>query len=103
MANKDKSIQKLDLESLQQPQDEEDVEMDEQAKSEEDSDFELEPQEFIFLIDLSGSMYWGDKAITMAKDALKIFLHSLPEGSKFNICGFGSTHFFVFNNSVEYN
>ena len=103
MANKDKSMQKLDLESLQKPQDEEDVEMDEQAKSEEDSDFELEPQEFIFLIDLSGSMYWGDKAITMAKDALKIFLHSLPEGSKFNICGFGSTHFFVFNNSVEYN
>ena len=53
---------------------------------------------------MSGSMYWGEiAAITMAKDALKIFLHSLPEGSKFNICGFGSTHFFVFENSTEYN
>ena len=48
-------------------------------------------------------MYWGDKAITMAKKALMIFLHSLPEGSKFNICGFGSTHFFLFERSEEYN
>lgn len=67
-----------------------------------DDEFELEPQEFVFVIDMSGSMYWGDKAITMAKQALKIFLHSLPEGSKFNICGFGSSHFFLFEKSEEY-
>jgi hypothetical protein len=45
-------------------------------------------------------MYWGDKAIEMASDALKIFMHSLPEGSKFNICGFGSNHEFLFGNQI---
>ena len=47
-------------------------------------------------------MYFGDSAITMAKQALKIFMHSLPEGSKFNICGFGSSHEFLFKQSVDY-
>jgi hypothetical protein len=37
----------------------------------------------------------------MAKKALKIFMHSLPEGSKFNICGFGSSHEFLFDKIVE--
>ena len=36
----------------------------------------------------------------MAKKALKIFMHSLPEGSKFNICGFGSSHEFLFEDIV---
>ena len=45
-----------------------------------DKDFDLEPQEFIFLIDRSASMYWGsgDTAIKMAKEALITFIHSLP-------------------------
>ena len=62
--------------------------------SDSDDQFELEPQEFIFLIDLSGSMYYPDelKPVKMARDALSIFLHSLPEGSKFNIIPFGSSH-----------
>jgi len=45
-------------------------------------------------------MYWGGGAIVMAKNALKIFMHSLPEGSKFNICGFGSTHEFLFDDLI---
>ena len=65
---------------------------------------ELEPAEFIFLIDMSGSMYWGSpQPIVLAQDALKLFLHSLPEGSKFNIVQFGSTHKSTFPQSVEYN
>lgn len=50
-------------------------------------------------------MYLGNGAIKMAKKALKIFMHSLPEGSKFNICGFGSSHEFLFNDDivVDYN
>jgi hypothetical protein len=66
------------------------TEEEKKISAEEDESFELEPQEFIFLIDRSGSMYYGNKAIIMAKEALKVFLHSLPEGSKFNIVGFGS-------------
>jgi hypothetical protein len=45
-------------------------------------------------------MYWRDKAIEMASAALKIFMHSLPEGSKFNICGFGSNHEFLFGDQI---
>ena len=63
----------------------------------EDEDIELLPQEFIFLIDRSGSMYFGQNAITMAKEALKIFIHSLPEGSKFNVCSFGTEFQFLFD------
>lgn len=62
---------------------------------------ELEPAEFIFLIDLSGSMYWGEPhPIKLAQDALTLFLHSLPEGSKFNIVQFGSGYNKTFPSSV---
>ena len=62
----------------------------------EDDSFELEAQEFIFLIDRSGSMYWGDKAIKTAKEALKLFLHSLPDGSFFNVVSFGTNFEYLF-------
>ena len=49
-------------------------------------------------------MYFHNGAITMAKKSLKIFMHSLPEGSKFNICGFGTNHEFLFKDIVvDYN
>ena len=65
-----------------------------------DDSFELEPQEFIFLIDISGSMYWGEKAIKTAKESLKLFLHSLPDGSFFNVVSFGSNFEYLFEESV---
>ena len=65
-----------------------------------DDSFELDPQEFIFVIDRSGSMYWGEKAIKTAKEALKLFLHSLPDGSYFNVVSFGSSYEYLFKESV---
>ena len=62
---------------------------------------DLSRKEYIFLIDRSGSMYY---TIKMAREALILFLYSLPAGSKFNVCSYGSHHKFMFNErSVEYN
>jgi len=54
------------------------------------------------MIDRSGSMYWGDGAIKMAKESLITFIRSLPVGSTFNICGFGSSHEYLFKQSILY-
>jgi hypothetical protein len=49
-------------------------------------------------------MYWDEKPIVNASSALEIFMHSLPCGSRFNICKFGSNHQFLFpESSVAYN
>jgi von Willebrand factor A domain-containing protein 5 len=47
--------------------------------------------EFIFVIDCSGSMSDENK-IGLARQAMLLFLKSLPVGSHFNIVQFGSTH-----------
>ena len=57
--------------------------------------------ELIFLVDCSGSMM-GDP-INKAKDALKIFMQSLPEDCYFNIYCFGSTFESLSSKSVKYN
>lgn len=44
--------------------------------------------EFIFLLDKSGSM--SGKRIEISKEAIKLFLKSLPSESKFGIYSFGS-------------
>ena len=46
---------------------------------------------FIFLVDRSGSMNLEGR-MESAKEALKIFIRSLPAGCRFSIVGFGS-HF----------
>ena len=46
--------------------------------------------EYIFLIDRSGSM--SGQRIEAAKEALIIFLKSLPEDSYFDVVSFGSNH-----------
>ena len=73
---------------------------DEEMKGEEVK--EEEQNEYIFLIDRSGSMY---HTIKLARRALVIFLYSLPAGSRFNVCSYGSRYQFLFPNerSVPYN
>ena len=58
-------------------------------------DFKLDDQlvELVFLVDRSGSMGWGTGArstIEQAKEALTLFLHSLPADCLFDIYSFGS-------------
>ncbi|KAG0639015.1 hypothetical protein HOY80DRAFT_1022778 [Tuber brumale] len=63
--------------------------------------FVLPPQahEIIFVVDRSGSMH--DKIATV-RSALQLFLASLPVGSYFNICSFGSNHSFLWPQSQKY-
>ena len=89
------------------PQDEESKEtekkIEEADESSEEEDLAGEKRlEFIFLIDRSGSMY---QTIKLAREALNLFLQSLPSNSKFNICSYGSDFAFLFDSdrSVEYN
>eukprot|EP01113_Clastostelium_recurvatum_P034338 TRINITY_DN4647_c0_g1_i6.p1 TRINITY_DN4647_c0_g1~~TRINITY_DN4647_c0_g1_i6.p1 ORF type:complete len:888 (-),score=180.76 TRINITY_DN4647_c0_g1_i6:60-2693(-) len=51
--------------------------------------------EIIFLVDRSGSM--AGAKIKMVHETMQLFLHSLPEGTLFNIVGFGSHHTTLFN------
>ena len=56
--------------------------------------------EFVFVVDRSGSM-WGSY-IRSARETLVLFLKSLPEGSYFNIIGFGSSYKTLFHETVPY-
>jgi len=85
----------------------EDVVMKSMDDGDDDNDAELDPAEFIFLIDLSGSMFGyrrdGNSPVKLAQGALRLFLHSLPDGSKFNIVQYGSRFTSTFPTSVVYN
>ncbi len=65
--------------------------------------FELEeaPSEIIFVIDRSGSM--DGTSIAEARNALQLCLRSLPEGTRFNVVGFGSRFKNLFPESRLYN
>ncbi|CAF4959107.1 unnamed protein product, partial [Rotaria sp. Silwood1] len=52
--------------------------------------------EFIFIIDCSGSMDDDDR-INLARDAMLLFVRSLPMGAHFNIIRFGSDYEILFN------
>lgn len=66
----------------------------------EDDTLEDVKNEFIFIIDRSGSM--EGSRIQKAKETLLLLLKSLPIGCRFNIIGFGSTHSGVFESPQEY-
>jgi len=57
--------------------------------------------EAAFVVDRSGSMHGFGMA--RAKEAMALFLHSLPSGSLFNIWSFGSHHSSLFPQSQLYN
>ena len=60
----------------------------------------LNPAEFIFVIDWSGSM--EGNSIKVAVDAMRLFIRSLPLGSKFNIVSFGSEFSSLFSANADY-
>ncbi|MCJ1332066.1 hypothetical protein MMC10_008758 [Thelotrema lepadinum] len=55
--------------------------------------------EIVFVADRSGSM---QNNIPMLQDAMRVFMRSLPDGVKFNICSFGSHHSFLWPSSQSY-
>ncbi len=59
------------------------------------------PGLFIFLIDQSGSM--SGESINLVKQALLIFIQSLPPNSYFQLIGFGSDFKYYNDTPVEYN
>ena len=59
------------------------------------------PGLFVFLIDQSGSM--SGKSIDLVKQALLLFIQSLPGGSYFQLIGFGSNFKKYNEKPVEYN
>ncbi|KAL8953051.1 MAG: hypothetical protein Q9183_007352, partial [Haloplaca sp. 2 TL-2023] len=63
--------------------------------------FSLPPAhpEIVFVADRSGSMRGQ---IPTLKSALKVFVKSLPVGTKFNICSFGSRSSFLWPKSQPY-
>ena len=69
--------------------------------------FDDEVHEFVFLVDRSGSMGQDGRShqhppIDQCRNALQLFLRSLPEGCLFNIVGFGSTFTKLFSSSRAY-
>merc|ERR1711988_1210793 len=68
-------------------------------------DFKLrdQPIEAVFLVDCSGSMgFMGGQSMNLAKEALLVFLHSIPVNSFFNVILFGSRFESVFPSSQRY-
>jgi len=60
----------------------------------------MTPAEFYFVLDRSGSM--AGTPIRVALDALRLFIRSLPSGSRFNVISFGSEFTSMFESPVEY-
>ena len=66
-----------------------------------ETDIETAKGEYIFLLDRSGSM--GGTRIEKAKEALILFIKSLPQDTYFNVVSFGSGSTKLFPKSVKYN
>jgi ubiquitin len=76
------------------------IDMDPQLRYEKELETQLEPAEFTFVLDRSYSM--TGTSMETAKDALILFLHSLPPNSKFNIVSFGSSFEKMFDSVSDY-
>jgi hypothetical protein len=66
-----------------------------------EADIETAKGEYVFLLDRSGSM--GGKRIEKAKEALILFIKSLPQDTYFNVVSFGNASSKLFPSSVKYN
>ncbi len=65
-----------------------------------ETDIEQAKGEYVFLLDRSSSM--EGKRIEKAKEALILFIKSLPEDTFFNIISFGYESISLFPKSVRY-
>ena len=65
-----------------------------------ETDMDAAKGDYIFLLDRSGSM--GGTRIEKAKEALILFLKSLPPDSYFNVISFGSSKEKMFSKSEPY-
>ena len=65
-----------------------------------ETDIDRGKGEYIFLLDRSGSM--GGARIEKAKEALILFVKSLPQDTYFNVVSFGSNSQKMFAHSVKY-
>ena len=74
------------------------VDMDSSVRYARDSN--LGPAEFYFVLDRSGSM--SGSRISVAKEALKLFVRSIPPGSMFNVVSFGSKFKWLFRDVTYY-
>mmetsp|Transcript_33567 Transcript_33567/g.38575 ORF Transcript_33567/g.38575 Transcript_33567/m.38575 type:complete len:696 (-) Transcript_33567:462-2549(-) len=62
--------------------------------------YDIKANEYYFVLDRSGSM--SGTPIETAKNALILFIRSLPSGSKFNIVSFGSSYETMFESATGY-
>lgn len=76
----------------------EDLQSDEETATETE---EAEKHSFVFIVDQSGSM--SGMPIEIVKEALQLFIQSLPQGCEFQIISFGSHSEAMFTYMVEYN
>ena len=74
--------------------------MDSSIRYKQDIESSMKPGEFYFVLDRSYSMT-GDPMWT-AKEALKLFIRSIPPGSVFNVMSFGSSYEQLFDSVCEY-
>lgn len=65
-----------------------------------EGDIDTARGEYIFLLDRSGSM--GGARMEKAKQALIIFIKSLPQDTYFNVVSFGSSSQLLFESSRRY-
>eukprot|EP01118_Nematostelium_gracile_P006839 TRINITY_DN2208_c0_g1_i1.p1 TRINITY_DN2208_c0_g1~~TRINITY_DN2208_c0_g1_i1.p1 ORF type:complete len:913 (-),score=285.21 TRINITY_DN2208_c0_g1_i1:11-2749(-) len=68
-------------------------------------DYDYVKNEIIFVLDRSGSMdlsSGGTTRINQVRETMQIFLRCIPEGTKFNIIGFGSSIQMLFKQSTVY-
>ena len=76
------------------------VDMEPAIQYENFTDPDIRSNEYYFVLDRSGSM--SGQSINTAKEALILFLRSIPPGSSFNVISFGSGFEKMYPSAVEY-
>ncbi|CAI2384876.1 unnamed protein product [Moneuplotes crassus] len=76
------------------------VDMDPDIMYKQKIETQIDPPQYTFIIDCSGSMY-GSK-MALAKEALALYINSLPPRCEFNILRFGDDHEFLFEDYQIY-